>query len=234
MREPGLAGAVGRTQRRGAQRRDRGDVDDGAAAMLAHQRRRRLGAQERPGEVDREDAIPVLVRGVEQRREHRDPGIVDQRVEPAKTFAQRVHRRCHGLRIRDVAMQRQRVVGIGQAATAPRSNSPSMSSSATRKPSARKRFAVASPMPRAAPVTNATFDSLSFMLIRPELRSKAPYSRGRASCPGRTAAPAWKAVSRNGRISRPESTAVIWIEYRSCRSRAGRRRRCRHLAGDRR
>ena len=32
-----------------------------------------------------------------------------------------------------------------------------MSSSATRQPSARNRFAVASPMPRAAPVTSATF-----------------------------------------------------------------------------
>ena len=34
-----------------------------------------------------------------------------------------------------------------------------MSSSATREPSARKRFAVASPMPRAAPVTRADFES---------------------------------------------------------------------------
>jgi len=33
----------------------------------------------------------------------------------------------------------------------------SISSSATRHPSARNRFAVASPMPRAAPVTRATF-----------------------------------------------------------------------------
>ncbi len=43
------------------------------------------------------------------------------------------------------------------AATAPCSNSPSMSSSATRQPSARNRLAVASPMPRAAPVTRAVF-----------------------------------------------------------------------------
>ena|SRR4051794_10898542 len=35
--------------------------------------------------------------------------------------------------------------------------SPSMSRSATRQPLARKRFAVARPMPRAAPVTSATF-----------------------------------------------------------------------------
>jgi hypothetical protein len=38
-----------------------------------------------------------------------------------------------------------------------------MSSSATRQPSARKRFAVASPMPRAAPVTRATFCGAAVM-----------------------------------------------------------------------
>src|SRR6185295_12449582 len=47
--------------------------------------------------------------------------------------------------------------GSARPATAPRSNSPSMSSSATRQPSARNRLAVASPMPRAAPVTRAVF-----------------------------------------------------------------------------
>src|SRR5258707_525362 len=45
--------------------------------------------------------------------------------------------------------------GLASAATAPCSNSPSMSSSATRQPSARNRFATASPMPRAAPGTRA-------------------------------------------------------------------------------
>ena len=157
MREPGLAGAVGRAQRRGAHRRDRRDVDDRAAAMLAHQRRRRLGADKRPGEVDLQDAAPVFIRGVEQRREHRDAGIVDQRVEPAEACAHRRHGVRHRVGIGDVAMQFQRVVRIGEPATAPRSNSPSMSSSATRQPSARNRLAVASPMPRAAPVTRAIF-----------------------------------------------------------------------------
>ena len=72
MRQPGLAGAVGRAQRRGAHRRDRGDVDDRAAAMFAHQGHGGLGAQERPGEIDREHPAPVLVGGFQQRREHRD------------------------------------------------------------------------------------------------------------------------------------------------------------------
>src|SRR6266851_2518052 len=42
------------------------------------------------------------------------------------------------------------------ASTLFHNNSPSMSSSATLQPSARNRFATASPMPRAAPVTSAT------------------------------------------------------------------------------
>src|ERR1700737_1727690 len=46
--------------------------------------------------------------------------------------------------------------GSFSAATALACSSPSMSSSATRHPSARKRLAVASPIPRAAPVTSAT------------------------------------------------------------------------------
>ena len=55
--------------------------------------------------------------------------------------------------------------GLASATTAPCSNSPSMSSSATRQPSARKRFAVASPMPRAAPVINATFCGEGAMVL---------------------------------------------------------------------
>ena len=49
------------------------------------------------------------------------------------------------------------VSGASSAFIVARKVSPSMSSSATRQPSARKRFAVASPIPRAAPVTSATF-----------------------------------------------------------------------------
>ena len=48
MRQSGLAGAIGRAQRRGAQSRDRGNVDDRAAAVMAHQRHRGLRAQKRP------------------------------------------------------------------------------------------------------------------------------------------------------------------------------------------
>ncbi len=112
MRQPRFAGAVGRAQRGGAHRRNRRDVHDRAAAMFAHQGRRRLGADKRPGEVDLQDAAPVFIRGVEQRREHRDAGIVDQRVEPAEVTVHRRHGIRHCARIGNIAMQRQRVVSV--------------------------------------------------------------------------------------------------------------------------
>ena len=115
MRQSGLAGAVGRAQRRGAHRRDRGDVDDRPAAMLAHQGRRRLGAEKGPGEIDFQDPAPVRVGSFEQRREHRDAGIVDERVEPAEPPRHLGHRRRHAAGIGNVASQRQRVVGVGES-----------------------------------------------------------------------------------------------------------------------
>src|ERR1700761_5793245 len=54
--------------------------------------------------------------------------------------------------------------GLARPTAARASNSPSVSSSATRQPSARKRLAVASPIPRAAPVTSATFGGLVVIL----------------------------------------------------------------------
>ena len=109
VREAGFAGAVGGAQRRGAQARDRGDVDDGAAAGVAHQRRRGLRAQERAGEIDRQHARPVLVGDVEDRLEDGDAGIVDQRVEPAEFLRDGVEGAGHALRVGDVAGRCARV-----------------------------------------------------------------------------------------------------------------------------
>ena len=159
VREAGLAGAVGGAQRRGAQARDRGDVDDGAAAAVAHQRRRGLRAQKRSGEIDRQHARPVFVGHLEDRLEDGDAGIVDQRVEPAESFGDGARRRA----LRRFGSATSQVIAIVTSGLPSALNvrcrlSPSISSSATRQPSARKRLAVASPMPRAAPVTRATFD----------------------------------------------------------------------------
>ena len=113
MREARFAGAVGGAQRRGAQARDRRDVDDGAAALVAHQRRGGLRAQERSGEIDGEHARPVLVGDVENRLEDGDAGIVDQRVEPAElrsaTIVERARDACG---IGDVAGEWRGDVGL--------------------------------------------------------------------------------------------------------------------------
>ena len=61
-----------------------GDVDDCATAAIAHQRSGRLRAQERPGEIDRQHARPILKGVVEDRLKDRNAGIVDESIEPAE------------------------------------------------------------------------------------------------------------------------------------------------------
>ena len=152
-------------------------------------RRRRLGAEKRTGEIDREHPVPVRVGGLQQRREHRDAGIVDQRIEPAEArfgFRDMADATAAASERRNAAPAYCRASPI--AATASRNVSPSISSSATRQPWLRNFFATASPMPRAAPVTSATF--LISVVIRVHLceRLNGCYSVPRSSCPGRGAA----------------------------------------------
>src|SRR6185437_10536316 len=66
------------------------------------------------GEVDGQDAAPVLVGSLEQRREHGDAGIVDEGVEPAEAPAHRGDRRRHRIGIGDVAIKRHGAVGVRQ------------------------------------------------------------------------------------------------------------------------
>jgi hypothetical protein len=82
--------------------------------MFAHHGRRRFGAQERSRQIDRQHPTPVLIRGLQQRRKHRDPGIVDQRIEAAEAAVHAGHRCRDRGGVGDVAMQRQRRVRLGQ------------------------------------------------------------------------------------------------------------------------
>ncbi len=107
MRQPGFASAIGDAECRGAQTRDRSDVDDGAAALVTHDRRHRLGHQERTGEVDRQDALPILQRHVEQRLEHRDAGIVDQRIDAAELPMGLLHGDLDRSWVGDIGLERQ-------------------------------------------------------------------------------------------------------------------------------
>ncbi len=82
--------------------------------MFAHQRRGCLGAKERPGEIDRQHPAPVVLGSLQQRCEHRDPGVVDERIEPAESLAGPCYRVRHRARVGDVAMQRDRGIGFRQ------------------------------------------------------------------------------------------------------------------------
>jgi hypothetical protein len=69
------------------QSRDRGDVDDRAAARVQHQLPQCPRQQERAGEVDLQDASPLLGGGLLGRGEQRDARVVDQYVDPAEAVA---------------------------------------------------------------------------------------------------------------------------------------------------
>ena len=75
-----IAGHVGR----GLDSRNRGDIDDAAAATCAHQRKRGFDAEEDAIEVDGNLASPVGKRHVDDRTGEADPGVVDENVEPAE------------------------------------------------------------------------------------------------------------------------------------------------------
>ena len=75
--------------------RRRHDHDDAAATPVGdHEPRRVLGAQERPGEIHGELAIPALERHLEHAQAAEDPGVVDEHVDAAEALAgARDHRR---------------------------------------------------------------------------------------------------------------------------------------------
>src|SRR5204863_8658289 len=63
--EPAFGGAVGGAAQVAAQPRDRADVDD-APAALSHLPSGRLTHQEDTAQIDREDAVEELERGIEE------------------------------------------------------------------------------------------------------------------------------------------------------------------------
>ena len=73
----------------------RSDIDDRAAAAVANDGRRRADAEERPGEIDRQHAVPIGARCAgEIDAAQRNAGIVDQHMQTAeRTVGER-----HGVR----------------------------------------------------------------------------------------------------------------------------------------
>ena len=106
-----LRGAVGDPQGAGAQAGDRADVDHRPAAGLGHDAGGRLDHQERAVQVDGEHPRPFLVAGVEQRLEHRDAGVVHDRVDPPEPLDRGGDAGRHLRRVGNVAGQGQRPVG---------------------------------------------------------------------------------------------------------------------------
>ncbi len=118
--QPRLAGAVGDAQGARAQSRNRRDVHDTAAAGLQHDGRARFGADEGAGEVDRKDVIPVRERRFQDRLEHRDAGIVHERIDPAELLRDAPYGRLYLLGIGHVAGNRQYPKRMVQAASSAR------------------------------------------------------------------------------------------------------------------
>ena len=85
--QPPFARGVGGVVMRG-QPGGRGDVDDRAAAAalrrIADRRRAMLHAEQRPGQIDRDRAVPRLERRVDDALPRDRAGIVDQDVQPAE------------------------------------------------------------------------------------------------------------------------------------------------------
>src|SRR5205085_948508 len=82
-----------------------GDVDDPTRARLLHSRRNRLGAVERAGDVDVEDALPVARRDLLERAadlaEH-SAGVVDEDVDASARSRRLTHECLDGVLVRHV------------------------------------------------------------------------------------------------------------------------------------
>jgi hypothetical protein len=86
------------------------DHDDAAGRpALDHEPRHVLGAQESPGEVDRELAVPALERHLQHAQAAEDAGVVDQDVHGAVGIAGPHDHRLDLDLVGDVARDRQRV-----------------------------------------------------------------------------------------------------------------------------
>src|SRR4029450_2179211 len=103
---PCLGNGIGHRRAGRAQPRNRGDIDDAAAALSLHHGGNGLGDQHRAGQVDVDDLGPFLVGEVVEILE-RDRlvvgGIVDQDVEPAEALHHVVDHALHLVALGDVA-----------------------------------------------------------------------------------------------------------------------------------
>ncbi len=110
---PGLGRDVARHRRVADEPVRRGDVHEGAAAAARHRRDAGARAEEDASEVDREDAVPALQRVLDDPASLRRAGAVDDDVEPAARGERPLQRLLPGRRLRDVALDDQRLAPGG-------------------------------------------------------------------------------------------------------------------------
>ena len=158
MRLVGLGGRIGDVVGPGEHGVLRGDVDDVPAhGLVDHHPRRLAGDEERAPGHHVVLQVPVLGGGLQQRLGQRQPGVVDDQVEPAEgedRLGRRPARRPPRRRHRRAAPTA--LSGPPSSSATCSAFSRFRSAITTQAPSATSRSAVAFPMPEPPPVTSAT------------------------------------------------------------------------------
>src|SRR3954454_2529774 len=102
----GVRGLAGEALDAGARRR----VDDRAAATGEHELDLVLHGHERTAQVDRDEAVPLVVGDLVRRLDRLlDAGVVDRNVQAAEALDRRVQRRSNVVRARDIARRGKRL-----------------------------------------------------------------------------------------------------------------------------
>ena len=137
---------------------DRGDVDDAAGAGVDHDRDDGLAAEEYAGQVDVHDLLPLVDAQLPDRRGAAgDAGVVDQRVDASP--AVKAARTAASQETGSVTSSCWATPRSPIAAAVALADVWSTSAIMTAAPSLARRRAIASPIPRAAPVTIAVCPS---------------------------------------------------------------------------
>ncbi len=102
----GLRGAVVHLSGHGDEPGSGADINHHAATLPGHDPDRGLGGMEHSIQIYLDDIVPFLRRHHGEIVVARDPGVIDQNVDAAKSFQHRAHHRLDLGRICDIGLQR--------------------------------------------------------------------------------------------------------------------------------
>ena len=163
-------------------------VDDVAAALLAHDRQRRVRAVQEAEQVHLDHPAPLARVGADHGPEQHHAGVVDEHVEPAQLLLGARDERVRLCLVGDVGLDRERApaVAVRSAWRAASMRSERRAASDTAAPARASVSAVASPMPDEAPVIAATRPERSglvhsILLARGGSVSRRPVSMSRGA-----------------------------------------------------